>query len=408
MTERRHVRPSDVRGAARLASDATAGLIDLVDALHHSIAWGGGLPGCPTEGPNRGVTGLVYDGVRSVARLVEGGLDAILAALVPFFGAGGSSPERELVLAVLNGVLGDHLAKSGNPLAIPPSFRRGGLPFVPERPAGDPAARGAGGKLAVFVHGLCMNDLQWNRDGHDHSVALERDLGYESIHLHYNSGLHVSRNGREFAALLEGLVAAWPRPVEELVLVGHSMGGLVCRSACHYGQAALHHWPKALRSVVTLGAPHEGAPLERIGNWVGLVTRYTPYAVHFSRLARIRSAGITDLRYGNLVDEDWEGRDRFARGKDTRRTVPMPEGAELFAIAAMVSAAGEDGDGAARRLLGDGLVPLESALGRHEDPALSLGLPPEREWVAYETTHLDLLSSPAVYERLRTWLAASR
>ena len=210
---------------------------------------------------------------------------------------------------------------------------------------------------------------------------------------------------RDVSAFVEHLQAKRLCP-RNFILFGHSMGGLVCRSACHYGQAAGHRWTGALRSLVTLGAPHEGAPLERIGNWVGLVTRYTPYAVHFSRLARVRSAGITDLRYGNLLDEDWEGRDRFARGRDTRRAVPMPEGAELFAVAAMVSAAGEDGDGAARRLLGDGLVPLESALGRHEDPRLSLGLPPERQWVAYETTHLDLLGSIGVYERLRSWLAA--
>ena len=354
---------------------------------------------------SRGITGLVYGSVRGAARLVAGGLDAILEQLVPLFPPGASSPEREAILAALNGVLGDTLAEKGNPLAIQPSLRIAGRPLVLERAALATAFPGAGGRLALFVHGLCMNDLEWSRGGNDHSAALARDLGYRSIHLHYSTGLHVSTNGRAFAALLEALVEAWPEPVGELVLVGHSMGGLVSRSACHYGQAAGRRWLKPLRAIVTLGTPHHGAPLERIGNWAGLVLGATPYAVHFGRLARIRSAGITDLRYGSLLDEEWKGRDRFARGKDVRHAVPLPEGVPLFAVAA--TTAKEEG-GAASRLIGDGLVPLESALGRHRKPERDLGIPPERQAVVRGTTHLDLLSSPEVYARLRGWLAEGR
>ena len=346
------------------------------------------------------MTGLVYATVRGATLLVGGGLDAILKALVPMLGRRDSSPEREALLAALNGVLGDHLARTGNPLAIPACLRCDGRPLVLERSALD-AVAGAGGRLALFVHGLCMNDLKWNRAGHDHAAALERDLGYQAIHLHYNSGLHTSVNGRAFADLLEALVREWPRPVEELVLVGHSMGGLVSRSACHYGRAAGHRWLKPLRALVTLGTPHHGTPLERIGNWIGLVLRATPYAVHFARLGRIRSAGITDLRYGNLLDEDWEGRDRFASGGDARHVVPLPEGVPVFAIAAMKA---KVAGGAAGRLLGDGLVPLESALGHHRNPERNLGLPPSRQLVVYGTAHLDLLRSREVYESLRGWL----
>ena len=376
-----------------------------MDALHRSIARGPGLPGGPNEERSRGITGLVYRSVRSASRLVGGSLDAILASLVPMLGPRESSREREAVLAALNGVLGDHLAKTGNPLAIPACLRHSGRPLVLERSALELSFPGAGGRLAVFVHGLCMNDLGWNREGHDHAAALARDLGIQPIHLYYNSGLHTSVNGRAFAGLLETLVESWPRPVEELILVGHSMGGLVSGSACHYGKAAGHLWPQALRALVTLGTPHHGAPLERIGNWVGLALQATPYASHFARLGRIRSAGITDLRYGNLLDEDWEGRDRFARGGDPRHFVPLPEGVPLFAIAGMVAMAAKEEGGAADRLVGDGLVPLESALGHHRNPDRDLCLPPSRQWVAYGTSHLDLLRSPEVYERLRGWLA---
>jgi pimeloyl-ACP methyl ester carboxylesterase len=355
---------------------------------------------------SRGLTGLVYGGVRHVTSLVGKGLDAVLGSLVPLLGPGGvSSPEREAILAALNGVLGDHLAKTENPLAIGPSLRRDGRPFVLGRAAPETTDPGRGDRVAVFVHGLCMNDLQWNRGRHDHAAALERDLGYLPVHFHYNSGLHVSENGRALAGLLERMVESWPGPLEELVLVGHSMGGLVSRSACHYAAAREHRWPKQLRALVTLGSPHHGAPLERIGNWVGLLLEATPYASHFARLGRIRSAGITDLRYGNLLDEDWKSREQFARGGDPRHAVPPPEGVSLFAIAARTA---KTEGGAASGFVGDGLVPVESALGRHRKTERDLGIPASRRWEALGTAHLDLLSSLEVYERLRSWMAEGR
>ncbi len=165
--------------------------------------------------------------------------------------------------------------------------------------------------------------------------------------------------------MLESLLDAWPCPVRELAIIGHSMGGLVARSACHYGEAAGHRWIEPLRSVVFLGTPHHGAPLERRGSWLNAMIDASPYLAPFNRLGKRRSAGITDLRYSNLVDEDWEGRDRFAPGPDERCHVPPPAGVRIFAAAAAV---GSGADSAAARLLGDGLVPLDSALGQHPSP----------------------------------------
>ena len=135
-----------------------------------------------------------------------------------------------------------------------------------------------------------------------------RDLGFTPVYLHYNSGLHVSTNGRALAQQLERLVAQWPRPLERLVLLGHSMGGLLARSALYYGTQAGHRWPARLDDLVFLGTPHHGAPLERAGHWVDLVLGATPYAAPFARLGQVRSAGITDLRHGNLMDGDWVDR----------------------------------------------------------------------------------------------------
>ncbi|MHB8877652.1 MAG: esterase/lipase family protein [Myxococcaceae bacterium] len=378
-----------------MTTDAIGGLTDLVEAMHQTVASAGGILDTPGRGRTRGITGLVYASVRAVTGLVGHGVERLLAELAPMLAEESSWPGREALLAALNGVLGDYLAASGNPLAIPMRLRQGGRPL--SLPIAHPT-----GKVVVLVHGLCMNDLQWNRQGHDHGAALAGELGFTSLYLHYNSGRHVSTNGREAAQVLEALVKSWPVPVEELVLVGHSLGGLVCRSACHYGEAAGHEWRKRLSKLVFLGTPHHGAPLERGGNWVDVILELTPYSAPFARLGKIRSAGVTDLRFGNVVDEDWEGRDRFERAKDQRRPVPLPEGVKCYAIAGTNGK--KEGD-LTDWLVGDGLVPLSSALGRHEEAARTLGFPESRQWIARGVGHQDLLSRPEVYERLKAWLA---
>ena len=403
MTAKRRNHVTDLRGVSRMAIDATIGLTDLVEALHTRIArQPAGLAGPLVAGAVQGITGLVYKSIRGVARVAGSGIDAGLAQLGPMLREMGSSPTREALVAALNGVLGDYLAETGNPLAIAMQLRRHGraLELTPQAlAAAIPSPRA---KLVVLVHGLCMNDLQWERAGHDHGAALARDLQCTAVYLHHNSGLHVSTNGQAFAARLEALVAAWPVPLEELVIVGHSMGGLLARSAHYHGTAAQHRWPRLLRKLVFLGTPHHGAPLERGGNWIDLLLEQTPYTAPFARLGKIRSAGITDLRHGSVLDEDWQGRDRFARSADPRRPVPLPDGVRCYAIAATTGkSAGDLGD----RLLGDGLVPLASALGRHDEAGFALAFAQANQSIAYDTGHLGLLNQPAVYERLRSWLA---
>jgi hypothetical protein len=402
MTRKTHLRPADLHGLGRLTIDAVAGLTDLVEAMHHNIASVPAPLGKPPAGRTSGITGLVYSSIRGMTKLVGGGLDAVLGRLVPLFGERRSSPEREAVLAALNGVLGDYLEASGNPLAIHMRLRRNGHPLPTDRAGLAAALPDAGGKLLVLAHGLCMNDLQWQRRGHDHGEALARDLGCTSVYLHYNSGRHISTNGREFADLLEALLANWPVPLDELAILGHSMGGLLARSAWHYGTAAGHAWPRRLKKLVFLGTPHHGAPLERGGHWIDIVLGASPYTAPLSRLGKIRSAGITDLRHTWLLDEDWYGRDRFARAAGHHAALPLPEGVACYAIAATT---GKHIGDLKDRLIGDGLVPLASALGCHAERDRNLMFPADRQWIALETGHLDLLDRPEVYEQIRRWLA---
>ncbi len=197
---------------------------------------------------------------------------------------------------------------------------------------------------------------------------------------------------------------ALSRTTQPVAIVAHSMGGLVARSACHYGAAAGHDWPRRLSRLAFLGTPHHGAPLERGGNWVNVILEATPYAAPFARLGKIRSAGITDLRYGNVLDEHWRGRDRFAHAPDTRQFVPLPKGVQSYAIAATT---GKRRGDLRDRLLGDGLVPVTSALGRHDDLHRALEFPRSRQWIGYGMSHLDLLARPEVSDRIVRWFAAT-
>jgi len=399
MKARNHV--DDLRGASRLAVEATRAVTDLVEEMHRTIGGGPDILGRPLEGPTRLISGLVYGSVRGVTRLVGAGIDLALAQLTPLLGESVPGPERDAVLAALNGVLGDYLSETGNPLAIQMELRHDSHPLVLEERALRAAIPAAGGKLLVLVHGSCMNARQWNRLGHDHGTALARDLGYTPLYLQYNSGLHISNNGRALDELLEQLVSAWPAPLDELVILGHSMGGLVARSACHASELTGHRWRRKLRKLICLGTPHHGAPLERGGSWIDLLLGVSRYSAPFARLGKIRSAGVTDLRFGNVLDEHWQGRDRFAHAGDTRDALQLPTGVDCYAIAATTAPHAQG------KLCGDGLVPVESALGRHHKPGLTLAFPEAHQWIGFGLGHLGLLCDPEVYATLRRWLARS-
>jgi pimeloyl-ACP methyl ester carboxylesterase len=340
----------------------------------------------------------VCKSIRGVTRVVGGSVEALLTLLAPALISDDSIPERDALIAALNGVLGDYLVATDNPLATPMALRRGGRTLQVEAAALATILPDASGRVLVMIHGLCMNDLQWLREGHDHGAELGRDLGFTPLYLRYNSGLHVSR---ALAQQLEHLIGQWPLPVERLVLVGHSVGGLLARSAVYYGAQAGHFWPSRLSDIVFLGTPHHGAPMERAGNWVDIVLGGTPYTAPLARLGKVRSAGITDLRYGNLLDEDWVGRDRFARGVDRRQHVPLPRDMRCYAVAASI---GMKTDDLRDSLLGDGLVPLDSALGRHRNSARCLQFAEERQWVGCGIGHLELLKHPDVYAQVLRWL----
>jgi pimeloyl-ACP methyl ester carboxylesterase len=385
-----------VRGLVRLGVDAVVGVADAAEHLHGVILSRIALPRAAPEGRTAGLTGLAYRSVRRSTRWVGEALDLGLAAWPGAGPEGEAAPGGEALRAVLNGVWGDHLAESGNPLSISMRFRLGGRPLESPPP-------GAGPRVVVLLHGLCMNDLQWQRRGHDHGRLLA-SLGWTPVYLHYNTGRHISLNGLALAERMETLLQAWPVPVHEVALVGHSMGGLVARSACHVAQQRGLRWLDRVSSLVCLGTPHHGATLERGGHLLDLALGVHRHAAPFARLGRARSAGITDLRFGNLQDADWQGRERHHQAHDDRQPVPWPGGVTPYLVAACLC---ERADTRRARLLGDGLVPLASALGEHRDPRLDVSVPASQRLVVAGTNHFDLLDSPTVAAQLRRWLAPS-
>lgn len=421
---------SDLQGLSQLATQGVLGVAGLAETVqgnvYKAIAASFGplgsrfvnrAPGSSGVNP-RGITGLVYGGVKGIAHLAGGTANSVLSRAVPFvnerFGVQASAPQREAVLAALNGVLGDHLLATANPLAIAMALRHQGRALPLDRVALAQRLPQATGKILVVVHGLCMNDLQWGapeKAGQDstassHADVLARELGYTPVYLHYNTGLHTSVNGQQFAALLEQLLQAWPQPVQELSLLAHSMGGLVSRSACSYAEKSGQSWRRQLKNIVFLGTPHHGAPLEQLGNWVDTLLGSNVVTRPFAAIGQIRSRGITDLRYGHVLESSWrvngQETDRFARKPDGREPLPLPAGVACFALAATTSSQPSP---IKDPLLGDGLVAVRSALGLHDEARHTLAFAPENQQVACSMSHMALLSRPDVTAQLVRWLA---
>ena len=406
-----HLRPSDLRAITQLATQATRGVTRMTEGVHHAVLSSMGVPE-NKEAQTGGIAGFVYRTVHGVTELVGQGLQAAFTKLEPLLEAlvdePPETPEREAVLAALNGVMGDQLAQNHNPLATPMTLRYQGRALNLHAM---PAMPGATGKVVLLIHGLCMNDLQWRTQPadnpakvSDHATALAVQLGYTPVFLRYNTGLHTSQNGRELASMLEQLLLRWPVPVQEVTVVVHSMGGLVIRSAVHCAQQDALQWPQQLKSIVFLGTPHHGAPLERAGNWLDVILGANPFSKPFAKLGQLRSAGITDLRYGHVLDADWQGHDRFKKRPDSRTPLPLPDGVACYTVAATTATKRSP---VADRLIGDGLVPLPSALGQHADPRHQLAFAPSAQTIVYRTSHMELLHSPEVTRQILHWLTPS-
>ena len=74
---------------------------------------------------------------------------------------------------------------------------------------------------------------------------------------------------------------------------------------------------------------------------------------------------------------------------------------QVYTIAATIS---KESNKLGDNLIGDGLVPLNSALGRHKNPKMNLLFPKTQQWVGRNMKHLDLLNHPDVYKMIKKWV----
>jgi hypothetical protein len=409
------VRGDEAQALGDLAGEGIGGAATRAQELHEAIAgrvFGAlGAQGAPFRAAHDAVSSAIYAGVR-VAGGAGGHLAGAAVGLTRDRDAPAlvDHPRAGFAVGALNGVLGDRLHDRGSPLAVPMTVRAGDrdVPLTPEglSDAFPDAAR----RVAVFLHGLCETEHSWKlgttrEDGPPlptYAQRLQADLALTPVLLRYNSGRRISDNGRHLDRLLHHLVGNWPVGIEELVLVGHSMGGLIIRSACHEAHGAQQPWRRLLTHVVMLGTPHLGAPLEQQVNQATRIMRRLPEAIPVAAVLDTRSCGIRDLRFGAITDSDWDGHEPD-HTDDPCGDVPLLEDVRHCTIAATLTGRH---DGPAGRLFGDLLVTHSSATGAGRRRRIAFS--------AQDTVHLGgvshfaLLNHPKVYAHLHDWLAVAR
>jgi pimeloyl-ACP methyl ester carboxylesterase len=405
------MRRSEVEAVGELAGEALAAGSAFVREMHAGIAGRSfralGAAGAPVRAVHDSVSGAVYsglgDGMRRVAR---GGARMAARRQRGEADSLAERPVASLVLGALNGFYGHHLTGRSSELAIAMEVRQGDQ-VVSLSPGGLAAAfPQAGARVVVFVHGLCETEAAWRLPARGtppearrpYGARLAGDLGFTPVYLRYNTGLHISENGRRLAEMLEALVEVWPVEVEELVLIGHSMGGLVARSACHYAERDSRRWAERVRHVFCLGTPHLGADLEKGANLLAWTLGRLPETRPLATVLNARSVGIKDLRYGSCVEEDWCDCDPDEFLRDRCREVPFLPDANYYFIGATLN------DGPFGTLLGDLLVRMPSASGRGNGRGRRIPFEVDNGRELSGLTHFDLLCHPAVYDQIRTWI----
>ncbi len=400
--------PAEIGAVSRLGGRAFGGLVSRIEQVHQAITGRVFAPAGPVGAPARVVHDSITRGVYQAVRGAGAAAGALGGTAVSLLRIGGQPAGRDrggnLALAALNAIAGDQLGPDLAPLAIRMAVRAAGCDVhVATRELsavfGHPTPR-----LAVFVHGLAETEDSWQRRGarsEPYGPRLQAAFGYTPVYIRYNTGRHVSDNGHDLAGLLDDLRAAWPVRVDELLLVGHSMGGLVIRSACHYGRQESAAWVDRVRHVFYLGSPHLGAPLARAAGFAGWALDKAAETRPFMTLVNGSSPGIKDLRYGYVLADDWAGCDQDSCMRDHRHDTPLLAGANHYTISATLTADPGHPLGAAA---GDLLVQPASAHGRrgaHQHIPFPVG----SQRVLGGMHHFDLLNHPAVWMVIRDLLS---
>lgn len=386
-------------GLAQLATMGVVEVTEIVEAIHREVILRplGHFNENYLRSWPRGITGRIYGTIRHIMLMVGNNLASVLRLYKNNVGRKNAQPlpdSLKKLVNVLNGVMGDHLVNHQNALAIP---------MVLYDREGKPQREALSGRITILCHGLCMSHLSWQSQEHTGlgEAISQSQPDTTVLYLDYNTGRRISRSGQKFSKLLQNLVDNNPN-ISQIDLVGHSMGGLVARSALFYAEQEHLDWIIRVGNLITLGSPHHGAVLERIGNHVQDIIAKLPFAGSLAKLGDMRSAGIIDLRHGSIRDADWstlEGRSVLPQ--DFRHPAHLPSGIKTyFAASALLET---HYDSKMTSLLGDGLVSVASALGE-DDAEHALFVPDGHKAVFYGVSHMNLINSRRVREQVVEWL----
>ena len=377
---------NDLKGLSQLSHEGIVGVVDLVEAMHQRIYSLGGLLNQGDLNKTNGLTGFIYNTIRKSTELGIKGINLALAQFKPTTPHIVNSHLRHQWVAILNGILGDHLAATDNPLATIMTLTYQGQPVTPQQAA--EICQAQPGNPLLLLHGLCMNDQLWRHKLHDHGHELQQSLGFTPIHVRYNSGLAVHQNGQQLAGILNAFFQALPEASKPTQVLCHSMGGLVFRSAMTTASqstdAMQQNWHKKLGKLVFLGTPHNGAILEKSGQLLEYLISISTYSAPFVKLTGIRSQGIKDLREGRVVE--------------SHEFIQLPDYLDAYAIAASSQ---QQAHPLHQQLVGDGLVSISSALGQHPQAEKRLNLMANHQFIVEDVGHMGLLSDPQVFKHLK-------
>lgn len=401
--------PNELRGLSSLGSWGLGETARITQDMHAAIARRSFGPTTPVSTPVKAlhdvISAAVYGSIRGAAA-AAGTLASRGAEAVPAHRRRPLTHSRagRGMLGALNGLIGEELERDGSELTVGMSLHRGERELPPDRSQLADALPQATPKLAIFIHGLCESDTAWafraKALGQTYGSRLSDELGYTPLYLRYNTGLHISDNGRRLSELLEQLVAEWPTEVDEIALIGHSVGGLVARSAAHAATTSGAAWVASLRDIVSLSSPHLGSPVEKAANTAAWGLRAFAESAPLARVLTIRSAGIKDLRFGYLVDEDWQGRDPDALWDDNRHDIPLCPTADHYFVTATLT---RDPKHPLGRAVGDFWVRPASASGR-KDGVQRIPFALDDGYDVGGSGHVGLLNHPRVADQLTAWL----
>jgi pimeloyl-ACP methyl ester carboxylesterase len=393
-----------LHGGSRLVFDTVEGITNSVEHMHETISRSA-LPWAsqPTElsKAHGHIASAVYATIRGTNSALRTGLDGAFSLLPKTSGNEGEQSGAEIrAIGAINGAFGDHLEATNNSLAQAMILTTPKQDLEINKAALTQAIPKASAHVVILVHGLCMSELGWRReDNTDIGSRLGDEQDYTPLYLRYNSGRHISTNGKEFTKLLEQLTEAWPVPVESLTLIGHSMGGLLIRSACWYAEKEQSEWLEKLTRVMCLGTPHHGSVVAKAGHALNLAMETIPYVKPLA-FGRKRSAGIKDLRHGDLLDEDWQADPSGNAKQDNRTPVPLLPEVDYYFIAATL---GQDAHDPLGHALGDMLVRMGSAMGAHDEDLHTLKVKPENCRLFHEKNHVALLTDEHVQQQIVDW-----